>query len=162
MSANDPGAPPHDPHASLSTPADPRVDQALGEAVRHLRGDSGTIHLKQPGRQVLLLAGAIGVPPQVLEIVRVVPWGKGMAGLAAERAEAVDACNIQTDTSGNVKPGARATGMQGAIVVPMLREGQVRGTFGIGCRAERTFTLEETVWLQTQANALAEAMGLEE
>lgn len=161
MSTNDPGAAAHDPHASLSTPADPRVDQAIGEAIAHLHADSGTIHVKQPGRMVLVLAGASGVPPQVLDIVRVVPWGKGMAGLAAERATAVDACNIQTDTSGNVKPGARATGMQGAIVVPMLRSGQVRGTFGIGCRAERTFTPEETAWLQAKANALAEAMGLE-
>jgi hypothetical protein len=44
----------------------------------------------------------------------------------------------------------------------MLRHGQVRGTFGIGCRAARTFTPEETAWLQAKANALAEAMGLEE
>jgi L-methionine (R)-S-oxide reductase len=161
MDANEPITQHTDPHASLSTPADPRVDQSLGDAIRHLRADSGTIHLKTPGRMLLVLAGAVGVPQPVLDIVRVVPWGKGMAGLAAERAEPVDACNIQTDTSGDVKPGARQTGMQGAIVVPMLRAGAVVGTFGVGCRAERTFTPHETAWLQAHANTLAEAMGLE-
>lgn len=135
--------------------------RALDQALAHLGADSGTIHLKRSGERVLLLAAAHGVPAPVLDIVRVVPWGKGMAGLAAERAAPVDACNIQTDASGDVRPGARATGVQGAIVVPMMRDGAVVGTFGVGCRVERTFTTEETEWLQRRGNALAEALGLE-
>src|SRR5438309_4561354 len=139
--------------------ADPRVEQSLDRALGELAADSGTIHLKKPGEAVLLLAAARGVPAPVLDIVRVVPWGKGMAGLAAERAAAVDACNIQTDATGNVRPGARATGVQGAIVVPMMRGGQVVGTFGVGCKVERAFTPAETAWLQREADALAEAIG---
>ena len=139
--------------------SDPRIEQSLERALERLTADSGTVHVKEPGRAVLVLAAARGVPAPVLDIVRVVPWGKGMAGLAAERAAPVDACNIQTDATGNVRPGARATGVQGAIVVPMLREGRVVGTFGVGCRVERAFTPEETAWLQAEANALAEAIG---
>jgi len=83
----------------------------------------------------------------VLAVVREVPWGKGMAGLAAERARPVDACNLQTDSSGDVRPGARATGLQGAIVVPLLQGDRVVGTLGVGCRVERSFSAEETDWL---------------
>jgi putative methionine-R-sulfoxide reductase with GAF domain len=81
-----------------------------------------------------------------------------MAGLAAERAQPVDACNIQTDASGDVRPGARGTGLQGAIVVPMMRDAEVVGTLGVGCRAERTFTAEETAWLMGFARRLAESL----
>jgi len=133
----------------------PRLERALLEAIHHLGADSGTVHLKDPNRAVLLLSASHGVPAPVLDIVREVPWGKGMAGLAAERGRPVDACNLQTDTSGDVRPGARATGLQGALVVPMMRGEEVVGTFGVGCRAERTFTPEETRWMMTFAGDLA-------
>lgn len=136
-----------------------RMEQALLEAIRHLDADSGTIHLKEPGRWVLRLAASHAIPPQVLDVVREVPWGKGMAGLAAERAEPVDACNIQTDASGTVRPGARATGVQGAMVVPMMAGAEVVGTLGVGCRAERTFTREETGWMLDFARSLAQEVS---
>ncbi len=132
-----------------------RLQQALMEAITHLAADSGTIHLKTPGRLELSLAASHAIPDNVLEIVRVVPWGKGMAGLAAERARPVDACNIQSTPSPDVRPGARATGVQGAIVVPMLLGDEVTGTIGIGCRRERTFTPEETGWLLELGRRLA-------
>jgi L-methionine (R)-S-oxide reductase len=138
--------------------ARPALDQALAEAIRHLGGDSGTLHLKSPGRMVLELAASHAIPEGVLAVVREVPWGKGMAGLAAERARPVDACNIQTTTSPDVRPGARATGLQGALVVPLLRGGEVVGTLGVGCRGERTFTPEETDWLLDFGRRLAESL----
>ena len=72
----------------------------------------GVLHLK---------AASKGLPEAVLAIVRRVPVGKGMAGLAVERAEPVGACNIQTDASGSVRPGAKLTGMEGAVVVPIFQ-----------------------------------------
>ena len=94
-----------------------RLDRALDEAIAHLHAHSGTIHLKLPGQLVLQLRASRAIPDPVLAVVATVPWGKGMAGLAAERAQPVDACNIQTTASGDVRPGARATGVAGAIVV---------------------------------------------
>jgi GAF domain-containing protein len=132
-----------------------RARRALLEAITHLGADSGTVHLKDPARPVLLLAASQAIPDPVLAIVREVPWGKGMAGLAAERAEPVDACNIQTDQSGDVPRGARATGLQGAIVVPLMRGDHVVGTLGVGCLGERAFTPEETSWLMEHARRLA-------
>lgn len=132
------------------------LQRALDEAIEHLGADSGSIHLKAPDRMTLLLAASRNIPPPVLEIVREVPWGKGMAGAAAERAEPVRVCNIQTTPSADVRPGARATGLQGAMVVPMLDQGRVVGTFGVGCLGDREFTEEETRWLLEFAAKLAQ------
>jgi GAF domain-containing protein len=129
--------------------------EALRHAITKLEADSGTIHLREPGRQVLRLAAHHAIPDTVLAVIGEIPWGKGMAGLAAERKAPVDTCNLQTSTSSDIRPGARATGTQGAIVVPMVRDGEVVGTFGVGCFREREFTVEETRWLLDYASALA-------
>ena len=139
--------------------AETDLQRALETAIQKLGAESGTIHVKAQGRPVLVLAASLGLPAPVLEIVREVPWGKGMAGLAAERAQPVDACNIQTTTSTDVRPGARATGLQGAIVVPMIRDGQVLGTLGVGNTYERTYTPEETSWLLDYGSQLAHALA---
>ena len=44
---------------------------------------AGTVHLRDG--QDLLLNASVNIPPKVVEIVRSVPKGKGMAGLAFER-----------------------------------------------------------------------------
>jgi GAF domain-containing protein len=115
----------------------------LGLVVARLGADSGTLHLLGSDDLLHLAAASEGIPAVVLDTVRSVPIGKGMAGLAVERRRPVDACNIQTDTSGDVRPGARATGLQGSIVVPMLRGDEPVGALGVGNRHERTFTAEE-------------------
>lgn len=112
----------------------------LSVVVRLLAADSGTLHLIGTDGLLHLAAASDGIPAVVLETVRTVPVGKGMAGLAVERRQPVDACNIQTDTSGDVRPGARATGLQGSIVVPLLHGDRVFGALGIANRAERTFS----------------------
>jgi L-methionine (R)-S-oxide reductase len=88
-------------------------------------------------------------------VIQQIPVGKGMAGLAVERAQPVDACNIQTDGSGDVRPGARATSMEGAIVVPVLDGARVVGALGIANRSERTFSQEEKDALIAAGRALA-------
>ena len=78
-----------------------------------------------------------------------------MAGLAFERGEPVDSCNIQTDTSGDVRTGARATGLGGAIVVPIFQRGDIIGTLGIASRAERTFNEMEISLLMAAARMMS-------
>lgn len=118
--------------------------QVLELALRHFAAESGTVHLMEADGFLHLKAMSPPLPEKVLQVVRRIPVGKGMAGLAVERAAPVTACNIQTDTSGDVRPGARLTGMEGAIVVPILRDGKAVGSFGIANRTERTFTEAET------------------
>lgn len=117
--------------------------EALAAVISEFGAESGTVHLLGADGHLHLAASA-GIPEFVLDKVRLVPVGKGMAGLAVERASAVTACNIQTDATGDVRPGAKQTGMEGAIVVPMMLDGKAAGALGIANRAERTFTEEET------------------
>jgi L-methionine (R)-S-oxide reductase len=130
------------------------ANEAVGRIVRDFGADSGTLHLL--GDDGLLhLNGICGhFPPAVLDLIRIIPVGKGMAGLAVERGQPVDACNIQTDTSGDVRPGARGTGMEGAIVVPVFDGERVVGALGIANRGERTFSDEEKDALITAGRAL--------
>ena len=102
---------------------------ALAATVAHFGCQAGTVHLLREG--VLQLAAHKNIPPPVVQIIGTVPVGKGIAGLAAERREPVTVCNIQTDTSGQVRPGAKATGMEGSLAVPMLADGELRGVLGI-------------------------------
>lgn len=80
-----------------------------------------------------------------------------MAGLAVERAKPVDACNIQTDTSGDVRPGAKATGLAGSIVVPIFDGDTVIGALGVANRSERTFSENEIAGLVDEGRKLAAA-----
>jgi L-methionine (R)-S-oxide reductase len=123
------------------------LSAALEAIVAEFKADSGTIHLLESDGILHLKAATASIPEAVLERVRLVPVGKGMAGLAAERKEAVTVCNLQSDTSGDVRPGAKATGMEGALVVPIFRGDELAGTLGIANRAARTFTADETARL---------------
>jgi L-methionine (R)-S-oxide reductase len=130
-------------------------DDALACIVQHFAADSGTIHLLGEDGFLHLAAASKGMPDVVLQTIRTIPVGKGMAGLAAERRAPVNACNIQTDASGDVRPGARATALSGAIVVPMFLADEVIGTLGIANRAERTFSEEEISMLLEAGRTLA-------
>ena len=131
-----------------------QLDSDLEQIVKQFGADSGTIHLLGEDGVLHLKAATAGIPAAVIEIVRTVPVGKGMAGLAVERNQPINACNIQTDTSGDVRPGARATGLQGAIVVPIVRNGAPIGALGIANRHERTFTEDEIAQLLKVGEAL--------
>ena len=133
-----------------------RDEEALALVLAHFRAASGTVHRLRAG-VLALSAHSPGIPPPVLDVIRVVPIGKGMAGLCAERRAPVTACNLQTDRSGDVRPGARATGLKGSLVVPMLAGEYLRGTLGIGNVEEREFTPAETELLLAAGRVLAGA-----
>jgi L-methionine (R)-S-oxide reductase len=128
---------------------------ALQSIIAHFRADSGTIHMLESDGILHLKAASQGLPEAVLAAVRLVPVGKGMAGLAVEHGAPVDTCNLQSDASGNVKPGAKATGMEGAIVVPIFKGEKAVGALGIANRATRTFSAEETALLMEAGRTIA-------
>jgi L-methionine (R)-S-oxide reductase len=130
------------------------LSEALDCVVRHFAADTGTLHILQEDGVLHLKALSGQFPPPVLAIIQKIPVGKGMAGLAVARGEPVDACNLQTDTSGDVRPGAKATGMEGAIVVPVFDGARVIGTLGIANRSERIFSDEEKAALIEAGRAL--------
>lgn len=99
-------------------------------------GMAGTVH-EQRG-QDLYLTAAHNIPPPVIAIVTHVPHGKGMAGVAQVKKQPVQTCNLQTDDSGTIKPGAKAVGAQAAIALPVLDDdGDVRAIVAIAWSDER-------------------------
>jgi L-methionine (R)-S-oxide reductase len=126
----------------------------LEQIVKQFKADTGTVHLIENG--VLILKAHQGIPPPVVKLVGEVPVGKGMAGLAAQKNEPISSCNIQSDNTGNVRPGALQTGVNGAIVVPIRdSKGQVRGALGIAVHREYTYSEAETHQLLAEAAKLA-------
>lgn len=118
---------------------------------------AGTIHLLRGN--LLHLAAHRGIPPEVLEQIGVVPVGKGMAGLAVQRREPVQVCDLQTDASGVARPGAKATPVSGSLVVPMMTDdgGEVRGALGVARAEAHAWTPEECAAL-LRAGALLAAV----
>lgn len=139
-----------------------RVDRALGCIADAFGARTATVHRvgDDPERATLHLVAWRGLPPRILEITREIPFGKGMAGLCAQRREPVSVCNLQTDTSGQARPGARETRVGGGIVVPVLDEesGSVVGTLGVGKGDEHEFTEGELAVLAACARVLKSAL----
>ncbi len=131
------------------------LQEVLRLTMEHFHADTGTIHLLEPDGVLHLKAASAGIPEPVLKAVELVPIGKGMAGLAAQRKEPVSVCNLQTDASGDARPGAKATGMEGALVVPVIQGNEAVGALGIANRAPRTFSPEEIALLMDIGRAIA-------
>lgn len=125
----------------------------LDATLQHFGCQAGTIHRMGPIGQLELIAHS-GIPPEVVQIVELVPVGKGIAGLAAQRRAPVTLCNLQTDTSGQARPGAKATGMEGSIAVPIMVDTELRGVFGIAKAAAHDWTPDETALLLAIASHL--------
>lgn len=121
------------------------LSAVLSATVAHFGCQAGTVHLLRDG--VLRLAAHKNIPPPVVQIIGTVPVGKGIAGLAAERREPITICNLQTDASGQARPGAKATGMEGSLAVPMLAGDELRGVLGIAKASAYDWSPEETALL---------------
>src|SRR5437762_4031005 len=92
--------------------------QWLESLIARLGGIAGTVHVQRG--EDLYLTAAHNIPPNVIAIVAHVPHGKGMAGVAQVKKQPVQTCNLQTDETGNIKPGAKAVNAQAAIALPVL------------------------------------------
>jgi putative methionine-R-sulfoxide reductase with GAF domain len=110
---------------------------------------TGTIHFLDKNTSILRLQAHQGIPTFLLPKISEIPIGKGMAGIAAERREPVEICNLQTDESGVARPAARETKVEGSIAVPMIMNGVLYGTFGIAKPVPYDFTKEEISELTT-------------
>ena len=143
--------------AALSNESDRAkgLENALTQILADFQSETGTIHSLDSAKQLLHLQSQVGLPPQMLDIVKTIPVGKGIAGQTAAQDKPVTICNLQTDTSGVAKPGARQTGVGGALSVPMHCDGKIVGTLGIGTRRQHEYTAEETQRLQELADLIA-------
>jgi len=121
---------------------------------------TGTIHrLESQESGELVLVAQLGIPEPLMPKIQRIPIGKGIAGAAAERREPVQLCNLQTDTSGVAKPEAKTTQVSGSLAIPVIEDGQLVGTLGVGMREPHDFDEAEIGKLQAIGHWLSGALA---
>jgi L-methionine (R)-S-oxide reductase len=114
----------------------PGTDVWLQDFVRGNGGVAGTVHRVE--NDDLVLEAAFNIPEPVRRVTARIPRGKGMAGLAMERNEPVSTCNLKSDATGDVRPGAKAVDAKAAVALPVRdSSGEVRAVVGIAYPDER-------------------------
>src|SRR5258706_3331508 len=123
------------------------LDASITEWLRSLLGRhaavAGTVHVVRG--DILAITGAVNIPPKVQEVTAEIPLGKGMAGLAWQHDKAIQTCNLKADTSGAVKPGAKAVDGKAAVPLPVHDgSGTVRAIVGLAWMDGRQLTHSHT------------------
>jgi L-methionine (R)-S-oxide reductase len=131
-------------------------EDVLRVVLKRFRSETGTIHRLEPDCQSLCLVAQIGLPPEMLAVVQTVPVGKGIAGQVVARGEPVTICNLQTDSSGMARPGAKQSGVGGALCVPTRAGDKITGAIGIGTVRPYEYTPEETRILEEIGRTLGD------
>jgi L-methionine (R)-S-oxide reductase len=128
----------------------PALQRWLEQYIAGHGGVAGTVHSLDG--DVLQLEAAFNIPPKVVDVTRSIPKGKGMAGLAWERNRPVSTCNLKTDQSGDVRPGARAVDANAAVAIPIHGPaGELRGVVGIAFLGQRDMDQTELDHLSREA-----------
>jgi len=140
---------------NIQSNSTPDWSNILGETLNAFDCPTGTLHRLDTESQILKLVAQRGLPDMILPMVSNIPVGKGMAGICAERREPVQTCNLQTDNSGVIRPGAKETKMEGAMTVPILHKGALLGTLGIAKPIPYDFSSDETAALTAISDAIA-------
>ncbi|WP_289041963.1 GAF domain-containing protein [uncultured Zobellia sp.] len=132
--------------------------QVLENVISVFDCSTGTLHFLDQKTELLQLQAQKGIPPFLIPKLSTIPIGKGMAGIAAERKEAVEMCNLQTDDSGVARPAAKETKVEGSIAAPMLFDGKLYGTLGIAKPVPYDFTEDERNSLLKIGEAMSKAL----
>ena len=132
--------------------------QVLENVISVFDCSTGTLHFLDKKTDLLQLQAHKGIPPFLIPKLTTIPVGKGMAGIAAERKEAVEMCNLQTDDSGVARPAAKETKVEGSIAAPMLFDGKLYGTLGIAKPVPYDFTEDERNSLLKIGEAMSKAL----
>ena len=119
--------------------ADVKLQEVMGE----FDCQTGTLH--RADGELLLIVSHAGVPDFLIEKITNIPFGKGIAGVAAESQGPVELCNLQENLGGVAKEDARKTGVSGSLAVPVFSNDgtKVVGTLGVGKVVPYEFTDEE-------------------
>lgn len=136
-------------------------ERLLSETLRAFDCTTGSIHILDPATENLNIKASHGIPDFLLPKMNVIPIGKGMAGVAAQRQEPVQMCNLQTDDSGIARPSAKETKVEGAIAAPMIYNGKLYGTLGVAKSVPYDFTDQETDELMKIGERIASKLAAE-
>ena len=121
----------------------PNWDKILKDIISYFDCSTGTLHFLEEESGLLKLKSQVGIPPFLIPKLETIPIGKGMAGIAAERKQPVEMCNLQTDNSGVARPAAKETKVEGSLASPLLLNGKLYGTLGVAKPTSYDFTEDE-------------------
>jgi L-methionine (R)-S-oxide reductase len=106
------------------------IQEWLAIYLEHVGGVAGTVHLRE-GDGLSLLA-AFNIPPQAVEVVRWVPRGKGMTGLALQTGEAVTNGSLVDADSDRVEPSNNGFAPHSAVSLPIKdSKGSILAVLGV-------------------------------
>ena len=118
----------------------------LERALASVGAKAGTVHRRRDA--VLALTAAFGIPASVCAVVETIPRGKGMAGLAWARDAPVETCDLQSDETGDLRPGAKAVEARAAVALPVHDAGgEVRAVVGFAFQGDGAAAVSALVTL---------------
>ncbi len=130
------------------------ADDQLQFVMEKFGCSTGTLHKSTGASGLLTLVCHSGIPEFLIEKISTIPFGKGIAGVAAETRLPVELCNLQQDLGGVAKEDARKTGVSGSLAVPIFSDDgfTVIGTLGIGKTVPYEFSDQEKSYLAELGN----------
>jgi L-methionine (R)-S-oxide reductase len=129
------------------------IQRWLETSIRTSGSIAGTVHVQRDGD--LYLAAAVNIPPPVLDRVRHVARGKGMAGMAQLQRAPVQTCNLQTEPPGKINPMAKLVSGQAAVALPVFgADGDVRAVVGFAFAEEGELPAEQVQRLSRLADGV--------
>lgn len=132
---------------------DERITEWLRELLQRHAAVAGTVHRVDGDH--LTIAAAVNIPPPVQAATATIPMGKGMAGLAWQHDKPIQTCNLQEDTSGNVRPGAKAVDAKAAVALPVHDgSGTIRAIVGLAWMDDRVLPDDTLAAIARDAAAL--------
>ena len=143
------------PVYSLLDQAEVNWQSLLEEIITAFDCSTGTLHFLNKETNLLQVQAHKGIPDFLIPKLSTIPIGKGMAGIAAERREPVEMCNLQTDESGVARPAAKETKVEGSIAVPMMLDEKLYGVYGIAKPVPYDFTEDEIIQLKKIGQAMS-------
>src|SRR5262245_52585535 len=134
---------------------DETISAWLREFLARHNAVAGSVHVVDGDH--LAIAAAINLPPPVIAATATIPRGKGMAGIAWDTNQPVQTCNLKDDTSGAVRPGAKAVDAKAAVAIPVhAASGSVRAIVGLAWMDDRVLADDVVAAITRDAAAVPE------
>jgi GAF domain-containing protein len=130
------------------------VMNTLTQSAAHLcKGEISALYLREGDK--LVARGAADVDGKRLDYLRQTPIpinSSGHLGRAVQTGTIANIADVANDADPGLKRFGEALGFQSILFVPLMREGQSIGVFGLGRRITGAFSLRQIELVQTFAD----------
>ncbi len=130
----------------------------LAVALENAGMEGGGIHLAEPDRRHLRLYVHMGLPDDLVNELRTVPWGEAVTGIVAATGEPKTFSDLATEAP-MARPAASKHGFKSLIVVPVKAKGEVLGTLGLTSKHDVPFAPEVVEMVTAMGNQLGIAVA---